>query len=129
MTRFFTVLLVAICLLGCEGEVADNETAQLTLLENDHLVVSAPTQINAEQLFDIDIKTSNDARILRARLVGKSMDMGIVPLVFVKQGEGHFIATTLVGRCALPTMQWSLQITWQQNNQEQLNELLIDVKR
>jgi hypothetical protein len=81
--------------------------------------------IKAEQWNDISI-TSNVSKwqVLDAKLVGKEMFMGRIPVDFLEEQQGVFSAKVLVGACATEQMVWQLQINIEVNGVK--DQLLFD---
>jgi hypothetical protein len=81
--------------------------------------------IKAEQWNDISI-TSNvrEWQVLDAKLVGKEMFMGRIPVDFLEEQQGVFSAKVLVGACATEQMVWQLQINIEVNGVK--DQLLFD---
>jgi hypothetical protein len=88
------------------------------------LSVDNPT-IKAEQWINFKFESAQqELRVIDAKIVGKEMFMGRIPVTFTKVGKGIFSAKTLVGACTTPTMIWQLQINVTVNGIEDL--LLFD---
>ena len=81
--------------------------------------------IKAEQWIDFKLKSNaQEWRVVDAKIVGKEMFMGRIPVTFTNLGKGIFSAKTLVGACTTSTMIWQLQINVVVNGIEEL--LLFD---
>ncbi|MFT6925969.1 MAG: hypothetical protein ACJAZP_001563 [Psychromonas sp.] len=81
--------------------------------------------IKAEQWINFKLKSNaQEWRVNDAKIVGKEMFMGRIPVTFSNTGKGIFSAKTLVGACTTPTMIWQLQIKVVVNNIEE--QLLFD---
>jgi hypothetical protein len=81
--------------------------------------------IKAEQWINFKFESDQqELRVIDAKIVGKEMFMGRIPVTFTKVGKGIFSAKTLVGACTTPTMIWQLQINVTVNGIEDL--LLFD---
>lgn len=80
--------------------------------------------IKAEQWINFKLEgNGQDWHVIDAKIVGKEMFMGRIPVTFTKIDKG-FSAKTLVGACTTPTMIWQLQINVVVNGIEDL--LLFD---
>ena len=81
--------------------------------------------IKAEQWNNISL-TSNISKwqVLDAKLVGKEMFMGRIPVGFSEVQQGVFIAKVLVGACTTEHMVWQLQIDVEVNGMKE--QLLFD---
>ncbi|ABM02782.1 hypothetical protein Ping_0940 [Psychromonas ingrahamii 37] len=74
------------------------------------LSVDNPT-IKAEQWINFRLESDEQEwRVIDAKIVGKEMFMGRIPVTFVKTDKGFFSAKTLVGACTTPAMIWQLKI-------------------
>jgi len=81
--------------------------------------------IKAEQWINFKLESSaQEWRVNDAKIVGKEMFMGRIPVTFTDLGKGIFSAKTLVGACTTSTMIWQLQIKVAVNGVEEL--LLFD---
>lgn len=81
--------------------------------------------IKAEQW--INFKFEGDPQewhVIDAKIVGKKMFMGRIPVTFIKEGKGIFSAKTMVGACTTATMIWQLQINLVANGVKE--QLLFD---
>ncbi|HEY5716216.1 MAG TPA: hypothetical protein VIS54_07355 [Psychromonas sp.] len=78
--------------------------------------------IKAEQWINFRLKSNEkEWHVVDAKIVGKEMFMGRIPVTFRKIERGVYAAKTLVGACTNPKMIWQLQINIQVNG---INELL-----
>jgi len=81
--------------------------------------------IKAEQWINFKLEShAQEWRVIDAKIVGKEMFMGRIPVTFTNLGKGIFSAKTLVGACTTSTMIWQLQINVAVNGIEEL--LLFD---
>ena len=68
--------------------------------------------IKAEEWIHFELLTpAENVQIKSAKIVGKSMFMGRIPVKFNKTSDALFSAKSLVGACTTPQMVWELQIT------------------
>jgi len=82
--------------------------------------------IKAEQWINFKLEgNAEEWRVVDAKIVGKEMFMGRIPVTFTNLGKGVFSAKTLVGACTTSTMIWQLQINVAVNGTEEL--LLFDL--
>ncbi|MFT6984579.1 MAG: hypothetical protein ACJAT7_000376 [Psychromonas sp.] len=85
------------------------------------LTVANPP-IKAEQWIDFNLQSELQTwRIIDAKIIGKNMFMGRIPVLFSPFEKG-FAAKTLVGACTSKQMIWQLQITAEVND---ISELLL----
>ncbi|WP_372881076.1 hypothetical protein [Psychromonas sp.] len=79
--------------------------------------------VKAEQWINFSLKGGEkDWRVVDAKIVGKEMFMGRIPVTFTQTDKNIFSAKTLVGACTTPKMIWQLQINIEVNS---ANELLL----
>lgn len=79
--------------------------------------------VKAEQWIDFSLSSSEQAwHVVDAKIVGRDMFMGRIPVTFTESDKSIFSAKTLVGACTTPKMIWQLQINTQVNG---ANELLL----
>ena len=82
-------------------------------------VVNPP--IKAEQWINFRLKSNKkEWRVVDAKIVGKTMFMGRIPVTFTKIEKGFFAAKTLVGACTTAIMVWQLQINVEVNKTKKL---------
>lgn len=68
--------------------------------------------IKAEQWIALNLHSQVDVwQVQEAKIVGKSMFMGRIPVQFKAHENGGFSAQTLVGACSSDKMVWQLQIS------------------
>ena len=68
--------------------------------------------IKAEEWIDFELLMPNDnMKVSKAKIVGKDMFMGRIPVTFKQSQTNLFNAKTLVGACTTAEMIWSLEIT------------------
>ncbi len=80
--------------------------------------------IKAEEWINFKLKSSNpDWQVTDAKIVGKEMFMGRIPVTFDPLEKGVFSAKTLVGSC-ITEMIWQLEINIEMNGLKQV--LLFD---
>ena len=81
--------------------------------------------IKAEQWINFKLEgNAPEWRVIDAKIVGKEMFMGRIPVTFTNLDKGSFSAKTLVGACTTPTMIWQMQINLAVNGIEE--RLLFD---
>ncbi|MCG6201359.1 hypothetical protein [Psychromonas antarctica] len=84
--------------------------------------LSVKSPIKAEQWIDFKLQSQlRKWQVKTAKIVGKSMFMGRIPVVFKITDEG-FSARTMVGGCTSAEMVWQLQISIDVNG---VSELLL----
>ncbi|WP_033298725.1 hypothetical protein [Psychromonas ossibalaenae] len=80
--------------------------------------------IQAEEWINFNLKSANpDWQVTDAKIVGKDMFMGRIPVTFNPLKKGLFSAKTLVGSC-ITEMIWQLEINIEMNGVKQV--LLFD---
>ncbi|GLS89065.1 hypothetical protein GCM10007916_01320 [Psychromonas marina] len=68
--------------------------------------------IKAEEWIDFELLLPTKNMVVsKAQIVGKTMFMGRIPVTFKRSEEQLFSANTLVGSCTTAQMIWSLEIT------------------
>jgi hypothetical protein len=81
--------------------------------------------LKAEQWNDIRITSNtNEWQVIDAKLVGKEMFMGRIPVDLSEVQQGVFSAKVLVGACTTEKMIWQLQINIEVNGVK--GQLLFD---
>jgi hypothetical protein len=76
--------------------------------------------VKAEQWIDFELHTPmQTVQISTAKIVGKSMFMGRIPVSFKRASKQRFTAKALVGACTTAQMIWSLEITVENGGAEQ----------
>ena len=79
--------------------------------------------VKAEQWIDFSLNSSEpEWHVVDAKIVGRDMFMGRIPVTFTENDKHIFSAKTLVGACTTPKLIWQLQINVQVNA---VNELLL----
>jgi len=123
--------LIGMCLLlgGCDLLVKQRQQESRVIYQTEQVTISAPTRINAEEIFTFNLKFGGSAEQVRAKLVSQSMSMGVVPLSLTAVAPNHFRAQTLVGKCSETKMVWQLELSWLENGHPRLAQLPIDIYR
>lgn len=100
-------------LLGCSEPNPTESAPPLQLHQDQHLRVSlSPAKAPVEQLLTWTVELTAGWQIKQAQVVGLSMSMGVVPLLFQPtSGSQQFQAEMVLGACSQRTMQWQLQLT------------------
>ena len=147
--QIFIILLVLIALVVWKTIDSNKEVEnkpvdiQQSLVECDY---SAPCEfraekgafwlsvqdppIKAEQWINFSLQSElKNWRIIEAKIVGKSMFMGRIPVFFKTEKEGGFSAKTLVGACTSDKMVWTLQIQTEIDSQLTLLNFDFEVLR
>ncbi|SFD06484.1 hypothetical protein [Pseudoalteromonas denitrificans] len=134
MLKYSTTLLVLGLLLACNSE-SIKESKNTECAKNKHCNYSGGysialenENITPETQFHIVFSAPKNIKIQQAKLEGINMYMGSIPLFF-EYKEGAWRATTMVGACAEPIMQWRLTLdfldqTKSVNNDKAQNTLL-----
>lgn len=125
------IFLTLLFLGACQDPIVEEELSIKTQkIKTDDITIQIPVEINAETLFEIDLMFPKSVTIISSKLESVSMDMGVIPVIFKEDDSfKEFKAQMLVGACALPKMQWRLDIVWMQQGQRKVFSQIIDVKR
>ncbi|GAA6204351.1 hypothetical protein [Thalassotalea sp. SU-HH00458] len=86
-------------------------------------------RVTPEQTFNIIVKAKllEDKFLVNGFLEGKEMYMGKIPLFFEKDGQGNFVASTMLGSCAEKEMIWRMWLTIsEQDNPDKAQQVFID---
>jgi hypothetical protein len=112
--RWVPFAFYLLSLLGCSDDNPAKAAEVLQLHHDATVRVSlSPASAPVEQLLHWNIQLIDGWQIKKAQVVGVSMSMGIIPLLF-KAVEGeprHYQAEMVLGACSQPQMQWQLQLT------------------
>lgn len=86
--------------------------------------------IKVEQWINFTLQSElKNWQVIEAKIVGKSMFMGRIPVFFKAKKEGGFSAKTLVGACTSDKMVWTLQIQTEIDSQFTLLSFDFEVLR
>lgn len=131
MTQIFIILLVLIILVMWKTMTLNQKSKEkLPLVVSPSLVecdYSTPCElitengifwlsvkkppIKAEEWINFSVQSDQKNWLITdAKIVGKSMFMGRIPVFFKGNEANEFIAKTLVGACTSDKMVWTLQI-------------------
>ncbi|MGB0833031.1 MAG: hypothetical protein ACPGR2_00765 [Psychrobium sp.] len=130
MKRILLASLLA--LAGCNDmQDAQTEKTQYQTFQVEHVTLSIPVEMRAEELFEVRVSFNGEVSNLQAKLEGISMDMGIVPVFFQRDNDNKntFATKVLLGACALPVMEWRLTMTWQEAGKPKFYQQSINVER
>jgi len=76
-----------------------------------------PAQPLVERPFSIRLQLPAGMRPSRSRIVGVSMYMGQIPVLWQQQ-DGHWHAEVMLGACSDPNMRWRLEIPLSNGEQQ-----------
>jgi len=128
----YIILFLLLVLAGCQEPVSETKTAiKMQTIKTKDLSVSVPVAINAETIFPIKLKFQHEVTLVSSRLIGITMDMGIIPVIFNNNPDdtSSFDAQLLVGACTSAVMQSRLEIVWLHNGQEKYHHQVITINR
>ena len=112
--RLLVLAFYLFCLVGCSEEKAASQTEVLQLHKDTQVSVSlSPADAPVEEILNWTIKLADGWQIEQAEVIGLSMSMGTIPLLF-KAVDGQpelYTAEMVLGACSQPQMQWQLQLT------------------
>ena len=70
------------------------------------------TPIQPEQWIDFELTMANESSVVsKAKIVGKTMFMGKIPVRFKRSGKQQFMGKGIVGACTVDEMIWELQVS------------------
>jgi len=128
----YIILILIFVLAGCQEPVLETKSEiKMQVIKTKELSISVPVYINAETIFPIKLKFPNEVTIVSSRLVGITMDMGIIPVIFNSENsmKTSFNAQLLVGACTSPVMRSRLEVVWKHNGQEKSYHQVITINR
>jgi len=128
----YIILFLLLVLVGCQEPVVETKsTTKMQMIKTKDVSISIPVNIKAETIFPIKLTFPDDVTIVSSRLIGITMDMGIIPVMFNKDDiyKGTFNAQLLVGACTSPVMRSRLEIVWLHNGQEKYYDQVITINR
>lgn len=128
----YIILFLLLVLVGCQEPVVETKsTTKMQMIKTKDVSISIPVNIKAETIFPIKLTFPDDVTIVSSRLIGITMDMGIIPVMFNKDDiyKGIFNAQLLVGACTSPVMRSRLEIVWLHNGQEKYYDQVITINR
>lgn len=112
--RLAVLAFYLLSMVGCSGESPTGAATVLHLHQDEQASVSlSPGQAPVEQLLTWSVQLSEGWQIKEAKVVGLSMSMGTIPLLF-KAAAGQqqlYVAEMVLGACSQPQMKWQLQLT------------------
>ncbi|WP_233079444.1 hypothetical protein [Rheinheimera soli] len=112
--RLVVLAFYLLCLTGCSEQRQAEAAAILQLHQDDQVSVSlSPAEAPVEQLLNWSVQLSEGWHIKHAEVVGVSMSMGTIPLLFkaVTGQQQQYVAEMVLGACSQPKMKWQLQLT------------------
>lgn len=126
------LIFIILSLSACsEAPKVEKDPIKKHRVKTKDISISLPMDLKAEEIFNVELKFPVTVSQVTGKLTGISMDMGKVPVLFeqINPIDNIFVAQVLLGACALPTMQWRFEITWQVDGQTKYFDQIINVKR
>lgn len=111
--RLVVLAFYLLCLIGCSDQRPAEVAAILQLHQDEQVSVSlSPAEAPVEQLLTWSVQLSEGWHIKHAEVVGVSMSMGTIPLLFkALPDQQQYVAEMVLGACSQPRMKWQLQLT------------------
>lgn len=131
-TMKYILFILLLVLAGCQEPILETEPViKMQTIKTRDITISVPVYIKAETIFPIKIKFPNEATIISSRVIGITMDMGIIPVMFNDEDKTKttYNAQLLVGACTAVVMRSRLEIVWQHNGQEKSYYQVITINR
>lgn len=111
--RVLVLAFYLFCISGCSDQKSAPSGEVLQLHQDSQLSVSlSPAEAPVEAILHWTIRLAEGWQIRQADVVGLSMSMGTIPLLFnTAEGQvGVYRAEMVLGACSQPKMQWQLQL-------------------
>ncbi|MBY6185504.1 hypothetical protein KUV89_02490 [Marinobacter hydrocarbonoclasticus] len=124
----YAALLMALFLAGCsESSPESQQTWDPTLCQfdagacerNGALLALSPASAPSEKPLTLSLELAPGQTIVDARIEGRDMFMGVIPVRFDDSGN----AEVIYGSCASGYMVWRLMVTTEDANGEQKHHL------
>jgi hypothetical protein len=112
--RLVVLAVYLLCLMGCSDKNPTEAAAILQLHQDDQVSLSlSPGHAPVEELLTWSVQLSEGWQVKEAKVVGVSMSMGTIPLLFkaVAGQQQQYVAEMVLGACSQPRMKWQLQLT------------------
>ncbi|RYV01430.1 hypothetical protein SOPP22_13640 [Shewanella sp. OPT22] len=77
----------------------------------------SPNTVPSEQDLTISLKSNKNITIKSARIEGRDMFMGVIPIKVKELNNNDFSANAILGSCASGYMVWRLFVTYELNGQ------------
>ena len=110
--RLLVLAFYLFCLMSC-SEKNPPQQEVLQLHKDTQVSVSLnPADAPVEEILNWTIKVADGWQIKQAEVIGLSMNMGTIPLLFKALGgqPGVYNAEMVLGACSQPRMKWQLQL-------------------
>jgi hypothetical protein len=110
--RLLVLAFYLFCLVGCSEENPQPQEV-LQLHQDEKVRVSlSPADAPVEEILNWTIELSEGWQIKQAEVIGVSMSMGTIPLLFkAMDGQPSLYSSEMVlGACSQPRMKWQLQL-------------------
>jgi len=106
-----------VSLLRCDYQVP----CEFITEQGEFLLTIQDLPIKAEEWIHFNLATPNkNTQITHAEIRGKTMFMGKVPVTFTQVAEQQFSSKVILGACTTDEMIWTLEITTQYEDKENL---------
>lgn len=112
--RSMVLAVYLLCLMGCSDKNSTEAAAILQLHQDEQISVSLnPGHAPVEEVLTWSVQLSETWQVKEAKVVGVSMSMGTIPLLFkaVAGQQQQYSAEMVLGACSQPQMKWQLQLT------------------
>jgi hypothetical protein len=81
-------------------------------------VQNQPIEAEKEAIFMLEVTHLTQARLINtksimAKIIGKDMYMGRIPVVFNNIAENQYQASSFIGACTEPSMEWLLLVEFE----------------
>ena len=125
--RPLVFVMCFVFLASCSKPPETIPTSQVQLHQDSRITVQlSPAAAPVEQLLTWQLKLAQGWQVKQAMVVGVSMSMGTIPLLFKKLSSTPdlYTAEMVLGACSQPQMKWQLQSTLQRDSEPE-QQLLV----
>ena len=110
MMRLFCMLFaLTLTLLACTPATTDTSSSRVLFADSALQIMLSPALARVETPLRLTL-TANNVIAIKGEIVGVSMYMGKVPLIFSHE-SGNWQAEFLLGACSDPKMKWQIVLT------------------
>ena len=109
MRLFYLLIAITFALMGCQPNSNGTQTSHV-LMHNDLLQIELSPEIARVETPLLLRISGNSIKAISGEIVGVSMYMGKVPLMF-SHNNGNWQAEFLLGACSDPKMKWQIVLT------------------
>ena len=110
MMRLFCMLFaLTLTLLACTPATTDTSSSRVLFADSALQIMLSPALARVETPLRLTL-TANNVIAIKGEIVGVSMYMGKVPLIFSHK-HGNWQAGFLLGACSDPKMKWQIVLT------------------